>query len=302
MALDLNAMALFVRVVEHKSFSEASKRLGVPISTVSRKVSELEKALGARLLERSTRKLRLTELGRDYYEYCRRGLEELETGTLMIHDRQAEVSGILRLSVPPSLADTLVVPLVCAFQAAYPKTSVKILVTERKVDLIEDGVDIALRVGELEDSRLVARPLLKYRHILVASPGYLQSHGTPRHPDDLSEQRLITFAGWYDPVIWELIRDRKTHKVRVAGVLALNDHAGGQYAAEAGQGIAAIPAIICGNALKQGRLVEVLPNWRFAPTVLSAVYPSNRNISRIVRLFKDFCVEHIEELAPFTRL
>ncbi len=299
MTPDLNAMALFVKVVEHKSFTAASRRLGVPISTVSRKVSELEKTLGVRLLERSTRQLRLTELGQDYYAYCHRGLEEIETGTLMLNERQAEIAGTLRLSVPPGLADRLVVPLVSAFQAAYPAVTVRILITERNVDFIQDAVDLALRVGELKDSSMVARPLIRYRHVLVGAPVYLDRFGAPDHPRDLPGHRMITFGGWFDAVALKLVNKGHVHTVRVDGVLSLNDYAGIQNATEAGQGIAEIPSIICGEALRDGRLVEVMPGWRLSPTTLSAVYPSNRNLSRIVRLFKDFCIEHINALSPF---
>ncbi len=295
---DLNAMALFVKVVESRSFSAASRRLGVPISTVSRKVSQLEKTLGVRLLERSTRQLRLSELGQDYYAYCRRGLEEIETGTLMLHERQAEIAGTLRLSVPPGLADRLVVPLVSAFQAAYPAVTVRIMITERKVDFIQDAVDLALRVGELEDSSLVARRLIRYRHVLVSSPAYLDTFGAPLHPRELQAHRMITFDGWFDDVALKLINNGSVYRVSVEGVLALNDYAGILSATEAGQGIAEIPSIICGESLHDGKLVEVMPDWRLPPTMLSAVYPSNRNLSRIVRLFKDFCVEHIDTWAP----
>lgn len=302
MGVDLNAAALFVAVVEHKSFTEASRRLGVPISTVSRKIGELEKALGVRLLERSTRKLRLTGLGEDYYAHCRRGLVEFETGASMIDDRQADVSGTLRLSVPPSLADNLVVPLVGAFQAAYPNAAVKILVTDRKVDLIEEGVDIALRVGEFSDSSLIARRLLTYRSILVASPGYLDTSGAPDHPRALSAHHIVSFGGWHDQVVWKLAKGTRSQTVRVEPALMLNDYAGIQRAVETGHGISEIPSVICGRALEDGRLVEILPGWRFAPTSLSIVYPSSRNLSRLVRLFKDFCVDNLAGLAPYAAL
>ena len=296
MPSDINAIALFVKVVEHKTFSEAARRLDVPVSSVSRKVSELEKALDVRLLERSTRQLRVTELGQEYYAYCRRGLEEIEAGGLMLHERQAEISGTLRLSVPPGLADRLVVPLVTAFQATYPAVTVRVFITDRNVDFIEDAVDLALRVGKLEDSSLVARPLCRYRHILVVSPGYLQAFGTPEHPDELPAHRMITFDGWFNNVTLKLVHGDQVRKVKIEGVLALNDYTGILSAAEVGEGIAEIPSLICGEALLDGRLVEVMPDWRFPPTTLSAVYPTNRNLSRIVRLFKDFCVEHVDTL------
>ncbi|MFV2060284.1 MAG: LysR substrate-binding domain-containing protein [Gammaproteobacteria bacterium] len=299
---DLNAMALFVRVIDFKSFSEASKRLAIPLSTVSRKVSELEKFLGVRLIERSTRHLRLTDLGQEYYQYCRRGLEEFETGALIINNRQSEVSGTLRISIPPNITDVLVTPIVCSFQNSYPKTSVKILVTERNVDLIEDGVDIALRVGELKDSSLVARRLFSYRHILVASPTYLEQCDNPHHPNDLIEQqhRLISFSGWQGQILWEFESDQQQHKIAIESTLSINEMTGVQYAAEAGLGIAEIPAIICAKALQEGILVEVMPNWRFKPTILSVIYPSKRNTSRLVKLFMDNCFDYIEKYKIFT--
>lgn len=296
MSVDLNALALFVAVVECKSFSAAARRLGVPVSTVSRKVAELEHTLGVRLLERSTRKLRLTELGHAYYGHCRRGLEALEAGMSMINDRQTEVAGTLRLSVPPSLADVMVAPLVCAFQDAYPNVRVKVLVTERVVDLIEDEVDVALRVGALDDSRLVARPLLHYRHLLVASPEYAAEYGLPRHPDALQDHRLISFGGWGERVTWRLLCGDERCVVKVESVLSINDHAGIEYAAKAGRGIAELPSIICSEALREGRLVEVLPQWRFSATTLSAVYSGHRNLPRVVALFKAFCVDYFERV------
>ncbi len=297
---DLNAAALFVRVSEFRSFSEASKRLGIPISTVSRKISELEKALGVRLLERSTRHLRITELGAEYYQYCRRGLEEIEAGGLALIDRQTEVSGTLRLSIPPNLADVLVTPLIIAFQKSYPKSLFKVMVTERYVDLIEDNVDVAMRVGQLDDSSLIARRLLAYRHILVASPGYIKLHGQPTHPDDLQTHRLITFGGWHEKVIWELKRNNTVMKVSVDSALSINEISGIQYVVENDQGIAQIPAMICAEAIQQGRLVEIMTDWKLSPTFLSFIYPSKRNTSRLVSLFIDYCIDNINKTVPDT--
>jgi len=302
MSPDLNAMALFVRVIEYKSFTEASRQLGIPISTVSRKVSELEKCLGIRLIERSTRRLRLTEAGQEYFQYCRRGLDEFENGAHIISNRQSEVVGTLRLSIPPNIAEVLVTPIICDYQQAYPKTNVKVLVTERNVDLIEDGVDIALRVGELEDSSLVARRLLRYRHLLVASPEYIKQYGELKHPDELAAHRLLTFSGWRGQVIWEFFRADISCKIRVNSALSMNEMSGIQYAAEDHQGIANLPAITCARALEQGKLVEVMPDWQLAPTILSAIYPSNRNTSRLVKLFMQRCVTYLEQQALFTGL
>ncbi len=268
------------------------------MSTVSRKIMDLEKALDVRLLERSTRKLRLTEIGRDYYERCRRGLEEFDAANLLISAQQKEVSGRLRISVPPSLSDTIVVPLVEAFQREHPKVIVQCLVTDRHVDHFSDGVDLSLRVGELADSSLIARRLLRYRSVLVASPNYLEEAGTPQHPAELPLHSLVAFSRWDTTVRWELEKGGETEQVEVQPKIAINDYAGVQRAVTDGFGISEIPSIVCGMALKDGRLVEVMPEWQFAPTTIAAIYPSNRNLSRVVRSFRDFCVERFPSLAP----
>ena len=296
--VDKNAMALYVKVVENNSFSRTAQRENVPVSTVSRKISELEKALGVRLLERSTRKLRMTEIGQDYYERCRRGLEEFETANLLVRDSQAEVSGRLRLSVPPSLSEMVIIPLIAAFQARYPQAIVNCLVTDRHVNHIEDGIDISLRVGELKDSSLVARRLLRYRSVLVATPGYLARAGAPNHPNELPLHALVAFSRWESAVTWELEKNGETYKVNVQPRIAINDYTGVQSAVISGLGISEIPSVLCGQDIQDGRLLEVMPDWHFSSVTLFAIYPSNRNLSRLIRVFKDFCVENIEALVP----
>ncbi|HEC18281.1 MAG TPA: LysR family transcriptional regulator [Gammaproteobacteria bacterium] len=299
--IDRNAMALFVKVVENHSFSRTAQRENVPVSTVSRKISELEKALGVRLLERSTRQLRLTEMGQAYYERCRRGVEEFEAANLLINDRQNEVSGTLRLSAPPNLSEVLVVPLVSGFQALYPNVSVQVLIADRYVHLIEDGIDLALRVGELDDSSLVARRLLRYRHVLVASPDYLKRVGHLQHPKDLYDHPLIAFGFSFGETAWTLTNGKKKEKVLVKPKFSINDFNGIQQAVLDGLGIAEIPSILCGKQLTSRQLVEVIPDWHFESVTLSAVYSARVNLARIVCLFKDFCVEHIDELVSHTR-
>jgi DNA-binding transcriptional LysR family regulator len=296
--IDRNAMALFVKVVENNSFSQAARREGVPVSTVSRKIMDLEKTLGARLLERSTRKLRLTEIGQDYYERCRRGLEEFDAANLLITDQLKEVSGRLRISAPPSLSDTIIVPMVKAFQLKYPKVIVQCLVTDRHVDHFSDGVDLSLRVGEFGDSSLVARRLLRYRAVLVAAPKYVEKAGAPKHPTELPLHGLVAFSRWGTRVRWDFLKGTRTERIEIEPQLAINDYSGIQRAVIDGVGISEIPSIICGRALNDGRLIEVMPDWRFAPTSIAAIYPSNRNLSRLVRLFRDFCVDQFPSLAP----
>ena len=199
---DLNALLIFARVAETASFSEASRRTGMPISTVSRKVAELEDQLGIRLFERSTRRLRLTDVGAEILEQAQRGAEVSEAVDSIASNRLSEVRGALRLSAPPSISDNLLAPLIGAFQAAYPAVEVQVLITDRHVDHIAEGVDLALRLGPQSDSNLVSRPMLRYRHRLVASPDYLERRNPPQHPQDLQEHRLLAFAYWSQQHRW----------------------------------------------------------------------------------------------------
>jgi DNA-binding transcriptional LysR family regulator len=294
MHTDKNAVALYVRVVESGSFSAAAARERVPVSTVSRKVAELEQVLGVRLLERSTRRLRMTEIGRDYFDLCRRGLTELEAADALVTDRQTELSGRLRISAPPSMSDAVMLPLIGAFVALHPKVVVHCLVTERFVDHIADGVDLSLRVGHLRDSSLVGSTVAIHRHRLVASPGYLAGIESLSHPRAILPHVKVAFARWERPVQWTLSCGSDTIELQPEPCVVINDYAGVLQGVMDGMGISELPGFVCEPALHDGRLVEVLPSWCFATTKVAAVYPSSRHLSRLVRSFKEFCVKYFE--------
>ncbi len=210
---DLNALLIFSAVAEARSFSEASRRLGKPVSTVSRRVAELEDQLGVRLLERSTRSLRLTDVGAEVLDYAQQTVEVSDAVESLVSNRLTEVTGALRLSCPPSVADSLIAPLISAFQASYPAVRVHVMVTDRYIDHISEGIDLALRVGPLQDSSLMARKVLRYRHRLVASPGYLAQHKEPRRPQDLSKHRLLAFSFWSDRSKWVFVKNAEQQSV-----------------------------------------------------------------------------------------
>lgn len=296
---DKNAMALFVKVVENCSFSKAALREGMPVSTVSRKISELEKSLGVRLLERSTRRLRVTEIGQDYFELCRRGLADFEAADLLVTDRRTEISGNLRISVPPSMSDTVVVPLVFSFQTLYPKATVHCLVTERFIDHIADGIDLSLRVGDLNDSSLVTRAVTVNQGKLVASPGYLESAGMLSHPQDILPHVQLAFSRWQRPLLWTLTAGESTVQLKPEPRLVVNDYAGVLRGVVDGQGVSEIPYFICETALRDGLLCEVMPQWRLPALKVAVTYPSNRYLSPLVRAFKEFCVHYFEQ-SPLT--
>jgi DNA-binding transcriptional LysR family regulator len=297
MLADKNAMALYVQVVEAGSFSKAAAREGVPVSTVSRKIAELEKVLGVRLLERTTRQLRMTEIGQGYFDLCRRGLAEFEAADALVTQRQAEISGRLRISIPPSMADLAIVPLVGAFQQRYPKVTVHCLVTDRYIDYIADGIDISIRIEHPRnrDSNVVASTVAVHRPRLVAAPAYLARIAPVTTPQDLVAHVQVAFSRWERSPAWTLTRGGESVQIEPQPRLVLNDYAGVLRGLVDGMGISELPGFICRTALQQGHLVEVLPEWRFASVKVAAAFPSFRNLSPLVRAFKDFCATHFQD-------
>ena len=290
-------MVLFARVLQHGSFSEAARRAGVPVSTVSRKISTLERQLGVRLLERTTRAVNPTDAGRAYLLHCEQIVDALDGAQAALTERQAEVAGTLRLAAPPSLSEVLLVPLLQGFLRRYPKVAVKVLVTDRHLDLVQDEVDISLRVGPQSESSLVFRRLMRYRHVLVAAPSYLAGAGDLNEPADLKRHRLLGFIKWFDDIKWRLSNGKVTERVPVKLSLGINDYAGVIHAAVSGMGVAEIPSILCSRELRQGRLTVVMPTWQFDEVDLSAYYLTRRHPSRLVELFLAHCTANTEKVA-----
>jgi DNA-binding transcriptional LysR family regulator len=297
---DLNTLIIFAKVVEANSFSEAARRLEMPVSTVSRRIADLEDQLGARLLERSTRNLRLTDIGSEVLDHAQRSAELSDAVDSIVSNQLSNVSGVLRLSAPPSISDTLLAPLVGAFQASYPNVRVQILVTDRFVDPIAEGVDLLFRLGPLRDSSLVARRILSYRHQLVASPAYLETCKPPSKPQDLLNHRLLAFAHWKPEYRWRFVHANGKEKETLifAPYLSMNDYTGLATALLAGAGIGDLPPVVQPELMRSGRLVEVMSEWRFRVFDLSLVHLGNRHIPRPVRVFKEFAAQMSPTLFP----
>jgi DNA-binding transcriptional LysR family regulator len=297
---DLNSLMIFAKVVETNSFSEAARRLSMPTSSVSRRIAELEAQLGVRLLERSTRSLRLTDVGSEVLEHAQRSAELGDAVDNIVSNVVSDVSGVLRLSAPPSISDSLVVPLVNGFQGSYPNVRVSIFFTERYVDHIAEGIDLVFRFGALKDSSLIARRILTYRHQLVASPAYLKKHKPPKTPHDLLGHRLLSFSHWKPENSWSFAhangKDRET--MTFDPYLSMNDYVGLAHALMTGAGIGELPPILQPQLIRDERLVEVMPKWRFDALNLSVVHIGNRYISRPVRVFKEFAAQMAPKLFP----
>jgi DNA-binding transcriptional LysR family regulator len=297
---DLNALVIFAAVVEAKSFSEAARRLNSPLASVSRRVADLEDQLGVKLLERSTRKLRLTEVGLEVLEYAQRSAEISEAVHSVVSNHQATVAGVLRLSAPPTTSDSFLSPLLSAFRAAYPQVRIQALITERYVDHIADGVDLAIRLGPLKDTSLVARSILRYRHQLVASPEYLRKVDPPQSPQDLLSHPIITFSYWKPETsfTFEHVETKARQTVALVPQLSMNDFAGLTPALLAGEGIGELPPVVQPELVRQGRLVEVMPNWHLPTSDLSLVYLGNRLVPRPLRLFNEFAAQMAPTIFP----
>jgi DNA-binding transcriptional LysR family regulator len=297
---NLDSLVVFAKVVEAGSLSGAARRLGMPVSTVSRRIAEFEQALGVRLLERSTRNLALTDLGKEVYEHAVRSVELGEAIEFVVSNHLSDMSGILRLSAPPSVSDSLLMPLTIEFQKLYPNVRFQILVTERYVEHIADGVDLVFRFGELRDSSLVARRLLTYRHRLVATPAYLERCGALRKPQDLLDHRLLAFSHWKPDCTWCFVHEsgREKQMLTFQPFCAMNDFAGLAAMLLADSGIGEMPPVVRPDLIREGKLVEAMPQWRFQTHDLSLVSLGNRHVSKPCRLFKEFVIAKAPALFP----
>jgi DNA-binding transcriptional LysR family regulator len=298
MNTDLNSLVLFAHVVQSNSFSRAAQRLRIPISTVSRRVSELEKQLGVRLIERNTRSLRVTDVGSEVFEQAQRSSRINDAVSSIAANHLTCVSGTIRVSVSPILTDSILTPVVSRFQRENPDVRVQIFVTDRLVHQVEEGVDLALRVGPLEDSSLVVRHVLSFRYRLVASPGYLNGRDMPRRPQDLRNHRLVAFSVWASHSTWSFSRITNGQKESVdfEPHLSINDYSEIASLLVSDAGIGELPPTVQPELLRDGRLVEVMPQWRCEPVDVSIIHFGTRYVSRAVRIFKELAVQVIPEL------
>jgi DNA-binding transcriptional LysR family regulator len=282
---DLNEILVFTRVVQAGSFTAAARALAMPKSTVSRKVAELEDRLGLRLLQRTTRRLGLTDAGRLYFERSARLVADMEEAEQAVSQLHAVPRGLLRVTAPLSFG--MLGPMVAAFLKRYPDVQLDMVCTDRRVDLVEEGFDVAIRAGPLEDSTLVARSLGVLKRVLVASPAYLRRRGTPRAPSDLVGHACINFGAGHAPGVWVLHAGDRKAEVRVSPRYSVNELELMVEAARAGIGIAAIAEFVATDDLRAGRLRQVLTDWSSAETPIHAVYPTARHLSPVVTAFVD---------------
>lgn len=285
----LEAMAMFVRVVERGSFSAVARELGTTQPTVSKQINALEKRLGGRLIARSTRQLSLTDEGLRYYKQCRDILAAVDSAEHSFQTGREAVAGPLRIASSVSFGRLQIAPRLQEFLERYPEVTVDLLLSDQNVDLVSEGMDVAIRIGELKDSSLIARQIGLTRRLLVAAPGYLERHGTPQAAEELSLHNCILFNLLADFDTW--VFDAGQYHVQVKGNVRSNNSEAIRQMVLSGLGISLSPTWLYRRDLALGRVVQVLPDLTPSALPIHALLPANRRQSARVRAFVDYLAE-----------
>lgn len=291
----LAAMNMFVRVVETGSFSAVAKELGSTQPTVSKNIAELESWLGAKLLNRSTRSLRLTETGADYYERCVAILQDVEDAEQNVGELQTQPRGLVRVSAAVAFGSLHVVPRLKGFYERFADIRVDISLNDRNVDLVEDGIDVAFRMGDLRDSNLIARKLCASPTMTVGTPGYFKSLGIPQHPRDLKSHNYIEYTDLTHREGMAFVEGGEPLYVKVTGNLQTNNSEVLRSALLAGLGVSRVPRWLVGNELATGELIEVLQAYQAGPTNVHVVYSPGRHLPSKIRCFIDYFAEQFHD-------
>lgn len=292
----------FVAVVEAGSFTAAAERLNFAKSAVSRRISALEERLGVQLLRRTTRVLSLTETGSSFYEHSARILADLEEAEAAVQQEHGELRGTLRLALPLSFGVRHMCKPIAAFTKLHPKVAFDLNLNDRRIDLIEEGADLAVRIGRLQDSSLIARRLFDVRAVVCASPAYLNVHGRPERPEDLRNHECLVYSNLADPNRWTYSDDAGKHQtVEVKPILSASSGDFLANAAAHGMGLVIQPTFIASESIRRGNLVPVLTNYEWPISPAYAVYPPTRHLSYRVRAFIDFLAERFSGVPPWDR-
>ncbi len=292
--MDLNPVAVFVKVAQTGSFSEAARQLLMPNSTVSAQLSRLERQLGVTLLQRTTRKLRLTEAGQAYFQTASIGVEAILDAAAQVSAGQQEPQGTLRITAPIDMDEALVT-LLSDFRKLYPKVGLELHFSQEVADLFASNIDVAIRAGALKDSGLIARKVGAATWVPVASPDYLRASGCPAHPDELSRHSLIQFER-KGREQWLLRHGGAVATVPLSKQIITNHTEAVRSFAINGEGIALLPTYFCRNEFREGKLVRILPEWAGETDPVNVVYPAQRFVAAKVRVFVDFAAKALAEV------
>ena len=304
-APDLNDLQFFTHVVEHGGYAAAERALGIPKSRLSRRVSQLEADLGVRLLQRSTRKFAVTEVGQSVYRHAQSMLSEAQAAREAVDRLSAEPRGLVKVSAPIALAEDMLAKLLPEFLVANPQVRLQLHVSNRRVDLITEGFDVAVRVRTKldDDGELVLRRFGQINELLVASPAYLQRHGRPKQPQELASHRTLSMREDEGRQRWTLEGPGgAVEVVQIKPTLMAHDFPLLMSAARAGLGIALLPESVCADAVRAGDLEVVVPEWQLPQGICHAVFPSRRGLLPAVRALIDFLAERIPPMIEANRL
>lgn len=288
---DLEGMAVFAEVVEAKSFTSAAARLAMSKAAVSKKIARLEERLGARLLNRTTRRLSLTEIGAAFYERCARIVAEAEEAELAVTHLHATPRGTLRVDAPHNFGTRYLARLLPDFMARYPDLAIEFTFNDRFVDLLDEGIDLAIRIAHLPDSSLIARKLAESRRVVCAAPEYWARHGHPSEPAELADHNCLGYSYLATRNEWRFTGPDGVFTVRISGTLTSNSGDVLRQAAIGGLGVVFTPVFMACEDLRAGRLEPVLAAYEDEPQGIYAIYPHNRLLSAKVRAYVDFLVE-----------
>lgn len=291
--MNLNDLSLFIRVVETGSFTAAADSLNVQKSTISRRIAQLEDTLGIRLIQRTTRKLKLTPEGEELFNRAQPLVDDLEAVQDDISASKTELRGRLRLTMPTEIGVFMMNEVITSFMQTYPKLEVDVELSTRTVDLIEEGVDLALRLGPLPNSSLIARHIAGLHRGLFATPEYLEQHGVPKTPDDLAHHQCISLLKPFDHLRFTNWNDNEP--VTMGGRLRTNSMSFVREMILQGMGIGRLPEVFCGELVKTGRIVRVLDEFTLDPLEINALYASRRNLNPRVRAFLDHMSERLRD-------
>lgn len=284
--MNLNEIAIFVKIVETGSFIGASLALEMPKSTVSSKLSTLEKRLGVTLIRRTTRKLHVTEAGKTYYDQCLKAIDQIIAAEEQVTESQASPRGLLRITAPVELGEVILPSIICEFSRKFPKVDLELILTDRTVDLVAEGIDIGIRAGELKDSSLIAKKLGSVYFATFASPKYLKNQGSPKTPKDLENHNCIL----YNPQgsgEWKLLGAKEERAIGLKKHIVINDFNLIKSLSIMGVGVALLPTFLCSDEVKSGKLIRILGNWKSNIRPVHFVYPAQKFVTPKLRAFID---------------
>ena len=292
---ELKRIGVFTRVVEAQSFSEAARRMGIAKSAVSKQVSMLEKEVGIRLLNRSPRSLSLTEAGEIYYRHCAEIVNRSVIAINELRQYQNQPTGTLRIASPVSFGGEQLVPIIKEIKSLYPQLKIELLLEDRVINMVDEGVDLSIRIGWMQDSNLVAKKICDSPLVVFASPEYLAKYGTPKTPQDLAKHSWINLSLFRSPLRWTFEKNGNPETVQMHSELKANSVSAVVSLAQHGQGITVIAKFVIEQELQKGNLIELLPDYQLKPIGVFAVYPHRDHVPPKVRILLEFLTKHCRQ-------